>query len=90
MKLFILKNGLPHNRIAFTFTRKYGNAVERNRSRRLSREVYRDLKSELITGYDFLLLAYPSEEKDDDFEDREVQLRDLFGRAGLFQNRDNK
>ncbi|MDR0709391.1 MAG: ribonuclease P protein component, partial [Spirochaetaceae bacterium] len=44
-KLFVVWNDLPHNRIAFTFARKFGNAVERNRARRLSREAYRLIRN---------------------------------------------
>jgi ribonuclease P protein component len=59
VRLLMRRNGLPYNRIAFAFPRKFGNAVERNRSRRLSREVYRHLRNELLKGYDLVLLAYP-------------------------------
>jgi ribonuclease P protein component len=80
-KLFILSNGLKHNRIAFALTRKYGNAVERNRSRRYSREVYRLLRSELRKGFDLVLLIYPGQ---DAFSSRMEQLKFLFSKAGLF------
>ncbi|MCL2478294.1 MAG: ribonuclease P protein component [Treponema sp.] len=80
-KLFYLRNRLPHNRIAFTFSAKFGNAVERNRARRLSREAYRHLRREIIPGYDLVLLMYPG---NDDFSFRLTQLRDLVCRAGLF------
>jgi ribonuclease P protein component len=79
-KLFTCSNGLPYNRIAFTFSRKFGNAVERNRSRRLSREAYRLLRNELRKGYDLVLLIYPGQ---DVFSVRMNQLRELFSRAGL-------
>ena len=82
-KLIKLPNGLPHNRIAFTFSRKFGNAVERNHSRRLSREVYRHFRSELLKGYDLVLLVYPGR---DVFSVRVEQMRDLFSRAGLLKN----
>ena len=82
-KLLVLRNGLSHNRIAFTFSRKFGNAVERNHSRRLSREVYRLLRNELKKGYDLVLLVYPGR---DIFSVRMDQLRDLFSRAGLFNS----
>jgi ribonuclease P protein component len=59
VKLFFLANGLPHNRIVITFVRKYGNAVQRNRARRLGREAYRLMKDKLKTGYDLVLLIYP-------------------------------
>jgi len=80
-KLLMLQNGLPYNRIAFTFSRKFGNAIMRNHSRRLSREVYRRLRNQLRTGHDLVLLAYSNM---DNFSVRTNQLRDLFSRAGLF------
>ena len=82
-RLFMLGNGLPYNRIAFTFSRKFGNAVERNYSRRLSRGVYRQLRNELRKGYDLVLLVYPGR---DVFSVRVEQLRELFSRAGLLNS----
>jgi len=79
-KLLTLGNTLPYNRIAFTFSRKYGNAVQRNYSRRLSREVYRLLRNDLRTGYDMVLLVYPGQ---DVFSVRMGQMRELLSRAGL-------
>ena len=81
-KLLTLRNGLPYNRIAFTFSRKFGKAVERNYSRRLSREAYRQLRNELQKGYDLVLLVYPGK---DVYSVRMEQLRELFSRAGLFK-----
>jgi len=74
------RNGLPYNRIAFTFPRKFGTAAQRNRSRRLSREVYRQLRSGLCKGYDLVLLVYPGQ---DVYLVRMEQMRGLFSRAGL-------
>lgn len=76
----MLANALPYNRIAFTFPRKFGNAAARNRSRRLSREVYRLLRNELRQGYDLVLLVYSNR---DVFSARMNQLKELFSRAGL-------
>jgi ribonuclease P protein component len=58
--LFILENGLPGNRLVVTFARKFGNAVKRNRARRVSREGYRLLKNRLKTGFDLVMLVYPA------------------------------
>jgi len=58
-KLFVLKNDLPYNRICFTFSRGFGNAVDRNRARRLGREAFRLLKPRLSGGSDLILLVYP-------------------------------
>jgi len=81
-KLLRIRNGLEFNRIAFTFPRKYGNAVERNYSRRLSREVYRLLRSDLKPGFDMVLMVFPG---GDTFAKRMDQMRELFCRSGLLK-----
>jgi ribonuclease P protein component len=81
-KLFVLANGLPHNRIVFSFPRKYGNAVERNRARRIGREAYRLARNSLKTGFDLALLVYPGR---DSLAVRTEQLAALFSRASLFR-----
>jgi ribonuclease P protein component len=80
-KLFFLPNGWSGNRIAFTFSRKFGIAVERNRSKRCSREAYRHTHLLLASGYDLVLLVYPG---NDTFMIRMEQLKTLFNKAGLF------
>ena len=82
VKLFYLENNLEMNRVGFPLMRGYGNAVERNLSKRYSREVYRLLKSHLNTGYDMLFLIYPG---NDSFHSRCDQIRLLCQKAGLIQ-----
>jgi ribonuclease P protein component len=79
-KLFSLQNGQEINRICFTLKRKYGNAVQRNKAKRLGREVYRLTRAELKRGYDLLLLVYPG---NDTFHVRHEQFRLLCEKAGL-------
>jgi ribonuclease P protein component len=84
-KLFILASNLSHNRIAFTFSHKFGIAVERNRARRLGREAWRRLPKNFPAGYDFVLLVYP-EAKDSGkiaLKDRLAQLEMLLKKAQL-------
>ena len=86
-KLFVLKNELPYNRICFTFSRGFGNAVSRNRSRRLGREAFRLLKPRLSIGYDLILLVYPESEGSlkTALSDRNGQIETLFYKAGLLK-----
>ncbi len=81
-KLFYLPNELGFNRIGFPLPRGFGNAVQRNRAKRFSRETYRNFKAHLNTGYDMLFLVYPPSEKDS-FSTRCVQFRTLCKKAGL-------
>jgi ribonuclease P protein component len=78
----VLKNKLPYNRICFTFPRGFGTAVERNHSRRLGREAYRNLKPRRRCGYDLILLVYPMD-TNPGFNKRMEQLKFLFARAGI-------
>ena len=82
VKLFYLENNLEMNRVGFPLMRGYGNAVERNLSKRYSREVYRLIKSHLNTGYDMLFLVYPG---NDSFHSRCEQFRSLCQKAGLLK-----
>jgi ribonuclease P protein component len=84
-----LKNGLSGNRMAVTFARKFGNAVNRNRSRRVSREAYRLLRNRLKTGFDLVLLVYPAGPRQAPVKDclalRMEQLQNLLTWAGLLR-----
>jgi ribonuclease P protein component len=87
-KLFVVKNGLEYNRICFALPRKFGNAAERNRARRLSREAYRHIRPRLKSGYDAVLLVYPEggakgSRPRANFAGRMEQVLFLFTKAGL-------
>ncbi|GHV84355.1 ribonuclease P protein component [Spirochaetia bacterium] len=83
-RLFFIENGLEYNRMAFTFSRKFGNAVERNRARRLGREAYRHLRSSIKTAFDFALLVYPGNAC---YSGRLKELNELFFKAALIDFR---
>lgn len=81
-KLLYIKNDLTFNRFAVALVRKYGNAVERNTSKRFMREIYRDIKYSIIPGVDIVIVLYPG---DFSFYDRKNQFFSLLKRGELVQ-----
>jgi ribonuclease P protein component len=79
-KLFVSENHGSKNRIAVTLPRNFGNAVERNRTKRLCRESYRYQRGSLKSGYDIVFLAYKGAGT---FRERSAQFRSLCEKAGL-------
>ena len=51
---FIRANGLPCGRLGIAATKKLGGAVERNRAKRLIREVFR--RSKIAPGFDVVVI----------------------------------
>ncbi len=51
------RNGLKYTRTAFVSSKKVGNSVERNRSRRLMRAAYKALEPNIRSGYDIIFVA---------------------------------
>ena len=54
LTLFTLSNGLPVGRLGIAATRKLGGAVERNRAKRLIREVFRH--NNIAPGFDVVVV----------------------------------
>lgn len=54
---YVKKNRGKTNRLGITVTKKIGNAVQRNRARRLLQEAYRLLEERLPMGMDIVLVA---------------------------------
>ena len=54
LTLFTLSNSLPVGRLGIAATRKLGGAVERNRAKRLIREVFR--RNKLAPGFDIVVI----------------------------------
>ena len=55
--LYVKSNNLPYNRFGITAGKKVGNAVRRNRAKRLIRQVYSDNEVNLPIGIDIVIVA---------------------------------
>ncbi len=59
IKVFALLNNSPVSRLGLVVGRKFGNAVKRNRFKRIFREAYRLNKNLLENGMDLIILPRP-------------------------------
>ena len=55
--VYALKNRTKNVRVGITTSKKLGNAVQRNRSRRVIREAFRALAPRVRPGFDLVLVA---------------------------------
>lgn len=55
--IYFLPNRSPYNRIGITTSKKIGNAVQRNRARRIIRAAYRNTEKLFPIGFDIIFVA---------------------------------
>jgi ribonuclease P protein component len=86
MTVFLLANGREAQRCGVAATRKLGPAVERNRAKRLAREIFR--RHKVAPGYDIVIvprremLDAPFASLEADY-DRAIERRGIAGRDAL-------
>jgi len=75
--LYIIKNNLNENRLGVVASKKTGNAVVRNRLKRLFREIVRKNEKNLKNFYDIILIAKNSAGKNVNFINYEILEKDF-------------
>lgn len=59
LQVWARANGLPYSRFGLVVSRRHGNAVRRNRIKRVLREAFRLTRHELPVGLDLACGVYP-------------------------------
>lgn len=59
ISVYYVPNRSPYNRIGITTSKKIGNAVARNRARRIIRAAYRNSEKMFPIGFDIVFVARP-------------------------------
>jgi ribonuclease P protein component len=70
--LFGHKNGLPHPRLGLSVSKKLGNAVRRNRWKRVLREAFRLHQAELPAGIDIVVVPRQTGKPELEFTERSL------------------
>lgn len=60
--LYLAENDVGQHRLGIAVGRRYGNAVRRNRIKRLIREAFRTLRSRLDGQFDWIIIPHPHHE----------------------------
>jgi len=84
--VFHVSNGLDFSRKAFLASKKVGGAVARNRARRLMKEGFRKIESEILPGRDILFIARKdAAAAETSSSDVERSIRRALGKSGLLR-----
>lgn len=81
--VYVVKNRAGICRYGITASKKIGNAVERNRARRVIRESFRQLSDRVLPGYDIVLVARTRTVRKKSTDIYPTML-DLLTKAGVF------
>lgn len=83
--VFKKENGIDDTRFGFSISKKIGNAVVRNRRKRLLREISRKHRTYIKKGFDIIVIARVVEDKNLSFRELEKDFLKLLKKSGLLE-----
>ena len=84
----VLPNDLEHNRYGFAVGRRVGNAVKRNRAKRIMRESVRHLHPRITAGHDIVFIARNRVRPETSQRAIERAIEQVLTRAGIVKRRE--
>jgi ribonuclease P protein component len=87
INMYIQKNNKKYNKLAIAVSKKQGKAVVRNRFKRLIRENYKNIESNIKSGYSILFIINNKsklETKNLTYYDIQKDMSRLFKKAGIY------
>ena len=85
--LYYLPNFRGVNYLGITVNKKIGNAVKRNRVKRLIKEAYRLMENQIKTGYTFVLVAR-ARKTECNYQTIQETLMELMKKKNLLQEKE--
>ncbi|RKU18209.1 ribonuclease P protein component [Candidatus Poribacteria bacterium] len=81
--IYVLHNPCNHLRLGITVSKKVGKSVQRNRVKRLIREAFRQLRTQVKAGYDIVVVGRTPASRLT-CQETQKALTHLFQRAAIF------
>lgn len=80
-KIYVAGNDCGHPRFGVSVPKGCGNAVLRNRLKRLAREAFRVAQHDIATGYDYLLIFTPKVSKKEKLSEKSSAAKMTFAQV---------